>query len=831
MTKRKMRIKKALKAVCALSVLAACFLIGTVQAHAENNSQIHIEVECGYDNYQKPARSMPVWLHVSNSGKAFAGNLTMTILDGDYANMTFSQPVSMLSESENEFVFYIPCQNPYTKIQISLSDGLQEVLNITEKTLNQNTDDIYLGIIGSDYEEISGELISLALYSPVEGAYRGVRTINLMSHSLPNKAEGYEGMDIIIAGQLNAADLTSSQTDALKSWIENGGLLMTNTAKQAGSFLEKLRVSPLLPESTETISTDFGASYQSYVYLNTPLLWNELPKNLTEDEIIDYLYITSTLDITAKSFGVVDNITIDMDMLDVSENDKITDECLYQKIDCGEGKILVSKFDFSSEAFRDFEASDYVLQQFLDSAVTQADWVHFLNYSDDFRNVWSAQSILLNTINEKLAGLSGYVCIFFIYIIIIGPVIYLILKKKDRRYMIWIAVPLTSLLFAAVIFAASSNTRHKTPFINYASFLKYSGDKTTEDTFFSATLPNKGQYIQNIPDDYEIHLINNYYINNYSFIGNYIESSMNNNSGLTYTQTADNGLDIEINNDSVFSTRYFNVYQHDINLGSIEENIVYQNGLYTGTIINDTDYPISDAVLLISGKLYGIGHIDAHSEIEISFEEKKNIGSDYIVEQELKKALQIPAGETAAGETMIKINMILQSVNDNYTNNYPYLFGFMEDYKSKVLTEANVPINGLSLLQKKIHIGYKDTDGQVYIPDISQMMVVDSGDIYNLTMTMYSQEAEVSYNFKNSFVPESLELTSESTDRELEIYAYNYTTHDYDRVFAFTNKLSGQRILDYFGNNKILRLKFSQEIPNMPVSPVLPVISVTGKVS
>lgn len=817
-----------LKAVCALSILMMSILINTPLVHAADHSQIHIEIEYGYDGYQKPARSMPVWIRISNDGKAFAGNLTMTILDGDYANMTFSQPVSMLSESKDEFVFYVPCLNPYTNIQITLSDGLKEVLNTTAKAQNQNTDDIYIGVIGTNFDEIIKELESMTLYSPIENAYKGIRPINLMSHSLPDKAEGYEGLDILIVGDINADTLNTSQSAALKSWIENGGLLLTEPVKQSQSFLEKLDVSPIYPESTEKISTDFDASYQSYVYLNTPLSWSELPKNLSEDEISDYFYIISPLDITSENFGAVNPITIDMDILDVSENDQIINERLYQKMICGKGKILVSKFDFSSEAFRNFEASGYVMQQLFDSAVSQADWTHFFNYSDDFQNVWSAQSILLNTINEKLPKLSGYTGIFLIYIVIIGPMIYFLLKRKDRRYLMWITVPATALLFTAVIFAASSNTRHKTPFINYASFLKYTDSKTTEDTFFSATMPDKGQYVQHIPKDYEIHLINNHYINNYSIIGN---SSMNNNSGLTYTQTSGNGLNIEVNNDSVFSTRYFNVYQHNISLGNIEENITYQDGHYTGTIKNDTDYPISDAVLLISGKFYRVGLIDAHSETEISFEEKKNTGSDYIVEQELKKVLHISNNETADGEAMVKINMILQCINDNYTNNYPYLFGFMQDYKSEVLTESNVPVNGMSLLQKKININYEAEDGQVYIPNIAQMMIVNSGDIYNMTMTMYSAEAEVFYNFKNSFIPESVELIADSNDSDLEIYAYNYTTHEYDRVFASSNKLSAKKLLDYFGDNKMLRLKFSQKIPNALVSPVLPVISVTGKVS
>lgn len=104
--------------------------------------------------------------------------------------------------------------------------------------------------------------------------------------------------------------------------------------------------------------------------------------------------------------------------------------------------------------------------------------------------------------------------------------------------MMWIAVPVLTVIFTIIIFAAGSSTRHTSPFINYASFIDYNYETPKENTFYSMTIPDKEDFSQNIDDDYTVCLMNNNYVNFDSvwenIFSDYVQS-ININSGMTYT--------------------------------------------------------------------------------------------------------------------------------------------------------------------------------------------------------------------------------------------------------------------------------------------------------
>ena len=462
--------------------------------------------------------------------------------------------------------------------------------------------------------------------------------------------------------------------------------------------------------------------------------------------------------------------------------------------------------------------------------MTHANWSRFFNYAADFRNVWSSQSILLNTLYEKIPGYGKYIVILFAYIVIIGPILYFLLKKTDKRYMMWIAVPVLTVIFTVIIFAAGSSTRHTSPFINYASFIDYDYETPEENTFYSITLPDKEHFSQDIDNSYTVRLMNNNYVNFDSvwenIFSDYVQS-INSNSGMTYTNLPEGGTNISIDNTALFSTRYFNLQNDNAGIDAIVENITFENGHYTGTIENHTDYSIENACIMISGRVYGIGNISPHSNIPVDIEAVSSRNTNEDIEIEVLHALGISPERRHEGESIIKTNMFIQFINANYTNSYPSVLGFIPDYKPSVFSEVSIPAAGITMFHKKADINYTDSSESIHIPDISQLMSVKSGEIYNLSMDMYSAETEMLYNFDNYFVPENLKLVSGSDN--IDIYAYNYTTGSYEPIFKNTNTLEAG-IQSYFDENKILQLKFVQKVPGNNENYILPVISAAGKV-
>ena len=71
----------------------------------------------------------------------------------------------------------------------------------------------------------------------------------------------------------------------------------------------------------------------------------------------------------------------------------------------------------------------------------------------------------------ELKANSIYMILFAvaIYVVVIGPVLYIILKKKDKREFAWIAVPAISAVFMLIIFVLSMNSQYKSGLINIVS--------------------------------------------------------------------------------------------------------------------------------------------------------------------------------------------------------------------------------------------------------------------------------------------------------------------------------------------------------------------------
>lgn len=831
----KKKIYNSIWTFCLLMALCLSFAYPAYAAgHNELNADLSMEISYGYNNYQKNDRTMPVWIQIINKGSAFAGELTLKIDSELYTGMSFSQHISVLSKAQEEFVFYVPCLDSYTDITVTLTDSYGNTqISLSESTLNRNTSDLYIGILSSEPDTIESMAEHMVFNSPIDATYTAARCINLSEHLLPETKEGYDGIDIIIANHFNAGYMTDAQAQALSDWVKDGGILFTGSPRNMDSFFEKLGLTPLSTDTIETVTTDFDADNQSYICADSPLVFEQLKKNPTKEEIenarLSY-YTPTAPDVLQNSFGNVGAIVIDMDAVSASGGSDIIVQPLYQYLELGNGKVLVSRFDFCSEPFKSFEAAVYVLQNILTETMTHADWNHFFNYTNDSRSVWSSQSILLNTLYEEIPSYGKYVVIILVYIVIIGPVLYFFLKKRDKRYLMWIAVPVLTVIFTIIIFSAGKGTRHTSPFINYASFIDYDYETPEENVFYSVTLPDKKRFDQHIDYTYTVHPMNNNYVNFDSvwenIFSDYVQS-VNNNSGMTYTKLPEGGTNIAIDNTSLFSTRYFNLQNKSADIDAIEENLTFKDGHYTGTVKNNTDYYIENACILISGRVYSIGNISPHSVLPVDIEAitSRNTNEDF--ENEMLNALGVSNERRNESESIIKTNMFVQFVNGNYANSYPYLLGFMPDYKPSAFNEDALPSTGITMFHKKADINYTDSKGNINVPDISQLMSVKSGEIYNLSMDMYSAETEMVYNFDNHFVPESLKLVSGSDD--ITIYAYNYTTGLYDPIFENTDTFTdGEQ--NYFDENKILQLKFVQKVPGSSGDYMLPVISAAGKV-
>lgn len=817
-----------------LSIIAsACFMLififacNPVQAAAEEAEQLNIEIVYGYDNYQKVDRPIPVRIRVENTGNAFSGKIRLSINDKNYEAIAFEKPLSVLSDSETEVLFVIPYVYSYTGIQLDIYNSNDEnVYSEDYLSLNRNTDDIYAGILSNNVKSLD-YFEGLVFYISNIMSYKAMRTTDITNYSFPDTFEGLKSMDMLIAEDYDFSALDYKQSSALKSWLENGGILITGRSSEETALFDCLKITEPEILGTKPVSTTFNIENNNFVVLTSPLPRAVLPENPTEEEKIQLQNPMIALDTASfipdeSTQFIKDKVSLDIDMTKAKPDENIIDKEFYQEIAVGRGKIVSFKFDLGKGAFAQWDGRAYAIQQQLSEILNQNNLNLIMNQSF-VDSAWNIHSTLLNSLNADLPGISVYALVLCIYIIIIGPVIYFMLKKADKRHLLWIIIPVSAVLCTLIIFNISHKTRRVEPFVNYASILSFDEHKT-ERTYFSTTIPNKNTYHFEIDSSWNLKLLDN---SLYSSGSMYMPINIENksNSDVCFDMTSKN-TDIIINNQSLFNTKYFATYREGTAEG-IEADIKYSDSSYFITITNNTDYTLNNAAFYIAGIVYPAGDVEKHGSISLELPVSENT-EDYDLYAGYCNTLGIdPKHELSDAEAAVKLNLLLQ-LSNTYSPGSTYLTGFLDGYPLDMLNNSDYSAQGLTLMHKTINISYTQDDGSVYIPDINTFLTVDSGDIFGQPIYLSSNEAYVSYNLDNHIDITRLSLNDEKS-KNVSTAIYNYKSGQYEEVFDGVYTLDSSILKDYLDKNNIMKVKFIKMAPDGRSFPLIPVFSVYGR--
>ena len=192
-------------------------------------------------------------------------------------------------------------------------------------------------------------------------------------------------------------------------------------------------------------------------------------------------------------------------------------------------------------------------------------------------------------LNAKLLG-----AIVVIYVILVGPVLYLVLKKYDKREKIWYAVPAMSVVFVLIVFLASRGFAIKNRMFETIRVARADGTGMEADYIFGFSSSQK-PWTLNLDEDTEsagpISLTDSY-----------------NNVDQYQCLTSRNpkGMQISYRPNNVFESAFFKSTQSNPDeYGELSFELEMKRSGITGTIDNDTDFDF-DYVLVVCDGYYQI---------------------------------------------------------------------------------------------------------------------------------------------------------------------------------------------------------------------------------
>lgn len=778
-------------------------------------------VSYGFSDTAKGDRYLPVRVSLENQeGENFSGMVEILTTESSMEVYRYDYPVSVDASGNTEEIFYIPLGIKTDQIFVTLRDrsGSEIIKKRLKLNINSEVSELFIGLLSSTPADMT-------YLDGVGVRYGSIKTklVGLNKATIPEDPKGFDQLDLIIVNDYSLNELSEKQKDAMIRWVEEGGTVLfgggTGYQENMGSFLPEFLIPPY--ETPVLKPVNLGAEYS---------------KNAPQDAVLDLICV----DLTVK------------DGRTLLASDGFAALSAAHK---GSGGIAVSAFDL-----RDIKKFCLEHPSFSEKLLTlllgenKIDELSHMEYYGYSQLYFSAQG-LINTGNvDRLPNVFLYTVTIIFYILLIGPGLYLLLKKKSLQRFYIGGVAVLSLLFTAVIYIMGVNTRFREPFFNYAAILDASGTGAQEEIFINVRSPFNKPYAVALNPDYVVRPITKSYYYDYNTV------SVPQFTGEEMYKTAiiqgEDQTELRIRDTAAFIPKMFSM-SRDIKKTEafgIGGSVQFFDGKISGKVVNRFDYRLEDAALLLYGKAVLLGDIEPGQEVTLDNIEVLNypLNYAYAFAQAVAGADQYDKADITDKNYMLsqERTRILSFYMDNHMADFTpqaRLVAFSPDKNEKeFLADKSFVTEGITLVTSSIPMN-REQDGFIYRSALEQDPVVVSGSYNKDYNSIYASEPSepvvLEYSLGNELELERLtfEPLSPVFDGNTKypylsafkgkMYFYNYDTGHNDLMEQAQTDFTLAELRPYLSPSNTITIKYVSEEGNTNgYDKLLPMLYVIGRV-
>ena len=548
------------------------------------------QVNAGFNTRFRDGNWIPVQISLSNNGPDFEGTIavnTPSQFGGSTGNngTIYQQSISLPNGTQKQVTLYIPinlgAQGTVQDIRVNLLDTNGNVVSTQTQRLGAvGQSDVFVALL-SDLNTGFSQLYSIPL--PNQGGSMIVESLN--ASTLPDKAALLKNFDLIILDNFTTSNLNADQLTALQSWVNQGGALLEAGGPEWQRTLASLP-SSLLPVTINGTST-LPAGSQLLPIVNSS------PSSPTR--------IDAAVPISVAT-PVQSNGTHSTTILASGTTPLIVQAHQEQGIVC------YLAFDPALDPIATWTQAgtlwrELVVRTLGDKMFNAANFYSVGSTLQTSGLGGLLQGLLANNLPSPwllLALLLGY-------LIILGPVRFLIIRWRKRRDWSWRIVLVSIVLFSLLSYGLAVQQKGTTILSNSVSIVQLSQNGTSAHvtTFVGVFVPNQGNY--------QVHMPNSALVQQ-----SYNSYDPNGSSGQNATiQAEQNSTNVNLQGVKIWTLRSL-VSERDRQMqGGITSHLAYQNARLTGTITNTLGYALRDVYILMSGSYVHIGNLAAGQTLQV----------------------------------------------------------------------------------------------------------------------------------------------------------------------------------------------------------------------
>ncbi|MFC7443226.1 DUF7408 domain-containing protein [Laceyella putida] len=523
--------------------------------------QLTLEMEAGWQGEYK-GEFVPIKVKVSNRGPAVSGEVTLEPSEAALRSPEVAvapiprTKVELSAGVTKAFTMVAPGNLARSDTNIVLRSGQKVLASIpfTGQRLGDKT--VTIGVLTDEAQTVTewGKLLGKGIQG------KNMRFYPLEGSTFPEQWAEWSGLNLIIVHQLHKETLTPAQGKVLQQWVANGGTLILNDGGPASSLAA---LDPVLPVTV-------GAGVQ---------------KVQAGDGLARY-------GPAVEQPIAVKESTLKPDGQLIAQSGSLP---LLAKKEVGSGQVVYAGMDLLAPELSAWTAGTSLWT----GEWAARDWDQRLLdlKSTGFGNAWGVKQALKQMPQLQLARVSQLLVWFALYLILVGPVIIYVLRKRGKVEWAWLILPAVGLVMTGALYLYGIQVRGHAVLVHHLGFV-------TPDAAGHAHVKGASALLSQERNDYEVKAKGND-----GFIWPETEPAFGTQEKEKSYLSSGPVNQILFDNVSQWSTRDWTFDQVVSLGGNLTGHVVYKKGAWEGEVTNHTRYPLKRVAVMIGSRVHRVGDL------------------------------------------------------------------------------------------------------------------------------------------------------------------------------------------------------------------------------
>lgn len=765
------------------SIFALCFqafvpFSGVIRA---DEAMIEIQSEVGFGaSNVKQGRWTPVTMTLHNQGADLSGDLVIQVANpnrskdfsyvehvelpkGSTKVVTMLVPGYAYTKSNNTIAFYEKSLKNGKKIALDGKTYL-EAFHLPRETLQ-------VGVLARDVD-------TLNFLSLLGQSGKKLNVLHLKQADIPRETLGLDGLDVLALNDFASDTLTGEQVQAILQWTKRGGTLLlaggAGYPKTAAPFAE---ASPVTYQGTTTVEE-----------------LTELAKVGEKELILAQPFTLSQ----AKTVKGAESVVTDGALPIVARGTY------------GSGSVTYVAYDLSLNPLASWNGNARLWEQMLSGPLETANASN-LNQkygNDPYYEIDRALEYFPSLQPPKLAILA---LVLLLYAIVVGPLLYMILRRLDRREWAWFVIPTAAIVTSIGIFQFGASNRGSTMAQTFNTIILNGSGSGIKQSTLSVFLPKGGSIELKFPGKAAVSPFMQAEV--------YPSLQLHERSELMIRQEQDTAIiglqDIPYSSISKLTMDE----EQPVQLGMLDYSISELSAKGAkGQITNNTKKDLTDVAVLVNQSFIKIGSVKAGASASFDTANGFGISNGPDVAQ---LAYPHPSGNNGYDTGLHQRSMLRAYLHGKSTFSGrfdPLIIGWLKEQTSLNLSSSgSIPTEQLTLIAQDMKIDYVTPDGKIIIPSttmvpelIDNHLKMSAIQIQNGPL-MEMGSGDVTLNYQLPFIAGSSYQTMEMTgdpnpDVTLDLWNSQSKAWEPLTLKSFQS-WEGEKLQPYLLEGKSIRMK------------------------